>query len=232
MKEGIPVYKTFQEPHEMVITFPGAYHCGFSQGFNIAEAVNLATPDWLKDTQRHDDLNKIENFVKRSCFSREWLLCSVIEHMESGNFTNEGKTSIVKSYIKLLQNEIRNRKIIKEKFPDIQEEVLEKGKLKYYDISCCVCRGYRYLSYLACKTCMYISCIDHDDFKCDCEYSDKPEYIVYYRDSDMELEKSYFYYAIKIQDSNFSIASSLDKKNPTLDQEIIISSEDEVTLLN
>ena len=40
---GIPVYRTVQNPGEFVVTFPRAYHSGFSNGFCIGEAVNFAT---------------------------------------------------------------------------------------------------------------------------------------------------------------------------------------------
>lgn len=46
-RNKVPVYKTEQGPGEMIITFPRGYHCGFSNGFNCAEATNFATPEWI-----------------------------------------------------------------------------------------------------------------------------------------------------------------------------------------
>lgn len=43
----IRIVKIKQEVGDFVITLPGAYHCGFNWGFNIAEAVNFATSRWL-----------------------------------------------------------------------------------------------------------------------------------------------------------------------------------------
>lgn len=44
---GVRVVHTVQEPGEFIVTFPKAYHGGFSHGWNAAEAVNFATLDWL-----------------------------------------------------------------------------------------------------------------------------------------------------------------------------------------
>ncbi|KAK3363990.1 JmjC domain, hydroxylase-domain-containing protein [Lasiosphaeria hispida] len=40
-----------QRESEIIITFPGAYHGGFSTGYTIAEAVNYAGRDWVPDGQ-------------------------------------------------------------------------------------------------------------------------------------------------------------------------------------
>ncbi|XP_017247322.1 lysine-specific demethylase ELF6 [Daucus carota subsp. sativus] len=44
---GIPCCRLVQNPGEFVITFPRAYHVGFSHGFNCGEAANFGTPKWL-----------------------------------------------------------------------------------------------------------------------------------------------------------------------------------------
>lgn len=45
--EGVPIYRTDQHCGEFVVTFPRAYHAGFNQGFNFAEAVNVCPPAWV-----------------------------------------------------------------------------------------------------------------------------------------------------------------------------------------
>uniref|UniRef100_A0A7N0RJB3 Lysine-specific demethylase REF6 n=2 Tax=Kalanchoe fedtschenkoi TaxID=63787 RepID=A0A7N0RJB3_KALFE len=47
VKAGIPCCRLVQNPGEFVVTFPRAYHSGFSHGFNCGEASNIATPYWL-----------------------------------------------------------------------------------------------------------------------------------------------------------------------------------------
>ncbi|XP_062203861.1 lysine-specific demethylase JMJ705-like [Phragmites australis] len=48
LSAGVPCCRLVQNPGEFVITFPGAYHSGFSHGFNCGEATNIATPHWLQ----------------------------------------------------------------------------------------------------------------------------------------------------------------------------------------
>ncbi|XP_062202368.1 lysine-specific demethylase REF6-like [Phragmites australis] len=48
LSAGVPCCRLVQNPGEFIITFPGAYHSGFSHGFNCGEATNIATPRWLQ----------------------------------------------------------------------------------------------------------------------------------------------------------------------------------------
>lgn len=60
IQAGIPVHKTYQRPHDFICTFFQAYHCGFSQGYNIGEAVNFLSPlsiDVMKRADREKKLN-------------------------------------------------------------------------------------------------------------------------------------------------------------------------------
>ncbi|KAL6781830.1 hypothetical protein ACKKBF_B09595 [Auxenochlorella protothecoides x Auxenochlorella symbiontica] len=44
---GVPFVQARQEPGEFIVLNAAAYHSGFNLGFNIAEAVNFALPEWL-----------------------------------------------------------------------------------------------------------------------------------------------------------------------------------------
>ncbi len=44
---GVSLVRAVQRAGEFMVTFPAAFHAGFSHGFNCAEAVNIGDADWL-----------------------------------------------------------------------------------------------------------------------------------------------------------------------------------------
>ncbi|KAK2438438.1 Transcription factor jumonji (jmj) family protein / zinc finger (C5HC2 type) family protein [Trifolium repens] len=70
--EGVPVYRTVQRSGEFVITFPRAYHCGFSCGFNCAEAVNAAPYDWFVHGQNAAEIYSLQ--CRKTSLSHDKLL--------------------------------------------------------------------------------------------------------------------------------------------------------------
>lgn len=47
-KHAVPFVQARQEAGEFVVLNAGAYHAGYNLGFNCAEAVNFALPEWLE----------------------------------------------------------------------------------------------------------------------------------------------------------------------------------------
>ena len=64
----VPIYKLLQHEGEFVVTFPRAFHGGFSTGPNIGEAVNFATHDWIthgSDANERYRVSKTYDFVSQ-----------------------------------------------------------------------------------------------------------------------------------------------------------------------
>ena len=59
-QDGVRVTRTVQEQRQFVVTFPQAYHSGFSLGFNCGEAVNFAAADWIPF-----GLKAVEHYAKQ-----------------------------------------------------------------------------------------------------------------------------------------------------------------------
>jgi [histone H3]-trimethyl-L-lysine9/36 demethylase len=47
-RSNIPYCRAEQNEREFMITLPRSYHCGWNKGWNCAESVNFATPNWIK----------------------------------------------------------------------------------------------------------------------------------------------------------------------------------------
>ncbi|KAK9842710.1 hypothetical protein WJX74_001062 [Apatococcus lobatus] len=81
LQAGVKVYRMVQYPGELVITFPRAYHSGFSNGFNVGEAVNFATGNWFP--YGADACERYRHLARLPVLPHEQLLCQEARHLRS-----------------------------------------------------------------------------------------------------------------------------------------------------
>lgn len=105
MNANVPLYRTDQHAGEFVITFPRAYHAGFNQGYNFAEAVNFAPADWvyyfninnyflivckynfiLQMKMGRECINHYSNLRRFCVFSHDELVCKMALEPDRLNF--------------------------------------------------------------------------------------------------------------------------------------------------
>jgi len=78
--DDVPVYKVVQHPGEFVITFPMAFHGGFSMGPNVGEAVNFATHDWIAHGSEANE--RYRSFARPAVFSHDRLTFTMAAHLK------------------------------------------------------------------------------------------------------------------------------------------------------
>lgn len=64
LKNGIKLRRAIQRPGEFVISRAAAYHSGFNAGYNIAEAVNFALPEWIKVAEKAKSCQCVRDSVR------------------------------------------------------------------------------------------------------------------------------------------------------------------------
>jgi histone demethylase JARID1 len=79
-EKGAPMCRTVQRPGEFVLTFPQAYHGGFSLGVNIAEAVNFALTDWLPYGRQA--MVRYREMRREAPFAQEEIIFSALERRD------------------------------------------------------------------------------------------------------------------------------------------------------
>ncbi|XP_021667732.2 lysine-specific demethylase JMJ13 isoform X2 [Hevea brasiliensis] len=177
LEHGVPVYKAVQKPGEFVITFPRAYHAGFSHGFNCGEAVNFAIGDWFPmgaiASWRYAILNRVPLLPHEELLCKEAMILSTSLECEDSDYSSADLIShhcIKVSFIKLMR-------FLHHARWSLMKSRACTGLLRntYGTILCSLCKRDCYVSFLNCSCEMHPVCLRHDfkslNFSCGRNYT-------------------------------------------------------------
>uniref|UniRef100_A0A8C0E701 [histone H3]-trimethyl-L-lysine(4) demethylase n=1 Tax=Balaenoptera musculus TaxID=9771 RepID=A0A8C0E701_BALMU len=154
---------------EFVVTFPRAYHSGFNQGYNFAEAVNFCTADWLPIGRQC--VSHYRRLRRHCVFSHEELIFKMAADPEC---LDVGLAAMVCKELTLLTEEETR----------LRESVMQMGVLmseeEVFELvpdderQCSACRTTCFLSALTC-TCNpeRLVCLYHPTDLCPCPMQKK-----------------------------------------------------------
>ncbi|CAG0920420.1 unnamed protein product [Notodromas monacha] len=166
-EKGVPLFRCIQYAGEFVVTFPRAYHAGFNQGLNFAEAVNFCPPDWINKGRASVNHYRDE---KRMCvFSQDELVCKMAG--EANELPMTVALATLEDLIYMRSTEAALRK-------EVFEKGIKKNERVIFELmsddhrQCDFCKTTIFLSAIAC-TCApnKLVCLTHYDKMCKCSFS-------------------------------------------------------------
>ncbi|EYU45270.1 hypothetical protein ABFS82_05G068700 [Erythranthe guttata] len=165
VEHGVPVYKAVQKPGEYVITFPRAYHAGFSHGFNCGEAVNFSTGDWFPlgsiASRRYALLNRVPFLPLEELLCKEaMILYSRLALEDPISETCADlicHKSIKVSFLNLIRFQHRARWCLVK-----SRECTDISSFSHGTILCSICKRDCYVAYLNCQCYLHPMCLRHD----------------------------------------------------------------------
>ncbi|KAE8713321.1 putative Zinc knuckle family protein [Hibiscus syriacus] len=173
LQHNVPVYKAVQKPGEYVITFPRAYHAGFSQGCNCGEAVNFAIGEWFPWGAVAGQV--YAHLCKMAILPYEELLCKeAIILSESSNHRcldhpafvePSSQSSVRRSFVRHIESLNTALRHLHDSMPRITYSSVSQGT-----IICQLCKRDCYLTFLECDKCFHHTCVFHavDSLRCSC----------------------------------------------------------------
>ncbi|CAF0929992.1 unnamed protein product, partial [Didymodactylos carnosus] len=174
VRDGVPVVRLNQYAGEFVITFPRAYHTGFNQGYNFAEAVNFCPADWL--LMGRCAIDHYKEVKRYSVFCHDELVCKLASECQYldpaiGDATKFELESIVK-------HEKNGRK-------SAHDQGAANGDRVCFELmpdderQCDYCKTTCFLSAVSCS-CKpnVLVCVNHVDQLCTCS---PPSYCLWFR---------------------------------------------------
>lgn len=178
---GVRVVHTVQQPGEFIVTFPRAYHAGFSHGFNVGEAVNFGHVNWLDFGRRAIDVYSTGLFKRNAVFAHHRLVSRAAEMFVEVLRKNAPavRSKAIGAVVSTLRKELET--IVSDELVDRASmvrrglNVAEVEPPNEDDDACCVrCKAIPFLSVVRCK-CLptAVRCIRHAMDACDCAPGDR-----------------------------------------------------------
>ncbi|KAI9111849.1 hypothetical protein K1719_017539 [Acacia pycnantha] len=164
LEHEVPVYKAVQKPGEFIVTFPRAYHAGFSHGFNCGEAVNFAIGDWIPlgaiASRRYAHLNRVPLLPLEELLCKEAMLLYTSLELEDSDFPSADSTfhnSIKISFTNLMRFQHCARWFLIKSGACTNVSSHSHGS-----ILCSLCKRDCYVAYVDCDCHMHPVCLRHD----------------------------------------------------------------------
>lgn len=178
--KGVQICRLVQEPGTFIVTFPAAYHAGFSCGWNVAEAVNMALPDWLpfgrKAILNYENQDGVR-CGRPPCFSHDMLLLTLVRRA-----LDDAEVAIKQletNYLRLLRREflhvIQQEMIRRESsciMNQVKETVILSERESLFKRECKRCRTFCWFTAVTCGSCpeegrkKKFSCLLHAETHC------------------------------------------------------------------
>lgn len=174
---NIPVCRLVQHPGEFVVTFPRAYHGGFSLGPNVGEAVNFASYNWI--SYGADANERYRACSRPAVFSHDRLTFTMANHLEELR-SPETCESLLRELERVIGEEISLRKrLFQSGVRDVSKEIslpanrldqLDEESANYDDKRLCYkCKHVCFFSCVACEcSTSKVSCLRHSHDMCGC----------------------------------------------------------------
>ncbi|TYJ06280.1 hypothetical protein E1A91_A12G222600v1 [Gossypium mustelinum] len=164
LKHDVSVYKAVQKPGEFVITFPRAYHAGFSHGFNCGEAVNFAIGDWFPlgaiASLRYAHLNRAPLLPHEELLCKEAMLLYTSLELEDLDYSLADFAAhhcIKVSFVKLM------RFVHRARWSVMKSRACTSISPNYYrTIVCTLCKRDCYVAFINCSCNGHPVCLRHD----------------------------------------------------------------------
>ncbi len=181
-QEGVRVSKLLQHAGEYIVTFPRAFHGGFSLGPNCGEAVNFALHDWIPHAV--DANERYRTFARPSVFSHDRLVYTMA-HWAKELRTREICSALAQELRRLKNEELLLRaKLIKAGVRDVSNDValpanrldqLDEESADYDDKRLChSCKHICFFSAVCCECSeSKVSCLRHSHYMCRCSIKRK-----------------------------------------------------------